>query len=481
MFLKYFYNRQLAHASYMVGCQATGDAIVIDPGRDIKPYLDEADVQEFRITAATETHIHADFVSGARELAAQTGAKLYLSDEGDENWKYQFVDEYDHRLLRDGDVFMVGNIRFEVLHTPGHTPEHISLLLTDTPARGAEGETRPMGIFSGDFVFVGDIGRPDLLEEAAGLAGTADIGARQMFRSLQRFAALPDYVQVWPAHGAGSACGKALGAVPSSTVGYEKIFNWAFSITDEEEFVRTLLAGQPEAPKYFAMMKKLNKEGPPILGALSRPREISLMELDGLLKGDAAVIDVRNSDAFAAAHIPGTINIPFAQSFANWAGWLLAYDKPFYLIVDEAGLDDVVGSLIYIGLDQAEAFLPAAAVQQWEKSGGALQSYATVTASQLAERVIKGDVTVVDVRAQSEWEVGHIPGALHLMLGYLGAATDQVPADRPVAVQCQTGRRSAIGASILQAKGFKDVINMQGGYQDWASAKLPIAREVEAE
>ena len=199
MLLRYFYNDKLAQASYFIACQQTSEAIVVDPARDVEPYLQAAEAEGMRIIAATETHIHADFVSGARELAERCGATLFLSDNGDENWKYQYVDAYDHVLLNDGDQFKIGNIRFETFHSPGHTPEHISLLLTDTA-----GANRPMGIFSGDFVFVGDVGRPDLLEKAASFAGTAEVGARQMFHSLERFKQLPDYMQLWPGHGAGS-------------------------------------------------------------------------------------------------------------------------------------------------------------------------------------------------------------------------------------------------------------------------------------
>jgi hydroxyacylglutathione hydrolase len=225
MLLRYFYDQKLAQASYFVGCQATGEALVIDPARHVEPYLATAEAEGMRLVAAAETHIHADFVSGARELAERTGATLYLSDAGDQDWKYLYADQYRHVPLRDGDTFCVGNIHFEVWHTPGHTPEHISFLMTDTA-----GANRPMGLFSGDFVFAGDVGRPDLLEKAAGIANTAETGARQMFHSLQRFKGLPDYLQLWPGHGAGSACGKALGAIPSSTIGYEKLFNWALSM-----------------------------------------------------------------------------------------------------------------------------------------------------------------------------------------------------------------------------------------------------------
>ena len=215
------------------------------------------------------------------------GAKLYVSDEGPEEWKYKFLDDYDHQLVADGDSFLIGNIQFDVLHTPGHTPESISFMLTD---KGGNAD-KPMGIFTGDFVFVGSIGRPDLLEEAAGLANTAEPGARELFRSAQRFKKLPDYLQVWPAHGAGSACGKGLGAVPSSTVGYEKLFNPALQFSDEDEFVKYILAEQPEAPKYFAVMKRVNKEGPEVLGDRVSPRSQPLEDLLGVLD-EATVIDL---------------------------------------------------------------------------------------------------------------------------------------------------------------------------------------------
>ncbi len=474
MLLRYFYDTKLAHASYMVGCQATGEAIVIDPGRDIEPYLKEAEVEELCIVAATETHIHADFVSGARELAERSQAKLYLSDEGDQDWKYRFLDGLAHQLLEDGDVFKIGNIKFEVLHTPGHTPEHISFLLTDTA-----GADRPMGLFSGDFVFVGDVGRPDLLEEAAGFKGTKEVGARQMFQSVQRFKTLPDYVQVWPAHGAGSACGKALGAVPSSTVGYEKLFNWAMGHTDEDQFVKALLDGQPEPPKYFAMMKKLNKEGPAVLHSLPAPPYMPANRLAHLLGIDAVIVDTRPSAAFASIHVPGTINIPHDGSFVNWAGWLLEYDEPFYLIADPARVAEINRDLITIGLDNAAGYFDPSAIDAWGESGQSLQSYAVANPGEIAGRFEQGEVTVVDVRARSEWDEGHIPGAQHIMLGYLPERLAEIPADKPVVVQCQTGNRSAIGASILQANGFKRVINLIGGIRDWEKAGLPVDRNGE--
>ena len=225
MFFQHIYDKTLAQASYLLGCQKTGEAIVIDAKRDVDTYIDIAKQNNLRITHITETHIHADFLSGSRELAALTDAEMYLSDEGGPDWQYNF----SHTGLRHGDVIKVGNLSLKVLHTPGHTPESITFLLTDHPA-----SNEPVMMFTGDFVFVGDIGRPDLLEKAAGLKGTQEIGADQMYHSIKKFQALPDFIQVWPGHGAGSACGKALGAVPSTTVGYEKIRNWALQYGDDK-------------------------------------------------------------------------------------------------------------------------------------------------------------------------------------------------------------------------------------------------------
>ena len=314
MFFKHIYEPGLAHASYIVGCQKTGEALVIDPKRDIEDYIKIAEAEKLRITHIAETHIHADFLSGSQELAKVTGAKLYLSDEGGADWEYSFP----HVGLKDGDSFMVGNLKLEVMHSPGHTPEHISFILTDTPA-----SPHPVMIFTGDFVFVGDVGRPDLLEKAAGIGGTSVVGARQMFHSLKKFKALPDHLQVWPAHGAGSACGKALGAVPSSTVGYEKLVNWALQIDDEEKFVEALLEGQPEPPKYFAMMKKLNKTTRPLLTSVPQPKKIHTSELIEAMENGIHVVDTRNKISFAGGHIPGSINIQEIQlSAPGPAGYL---------------------------------------------------------------------------------------------------------------------------------------------------------------
>ncbi|MCM3340363.1 MBL fold metallo-hydrolase [Paenibacillus sp. MER TA 81-3] len=481
MLLRYFYDEKLAHASYLVGCQATGEAIVIDPARDVTPYLKTAQAEGLTVVAAAETHIHADFVSGAREMGAKHKATLYVSGEGGPDWSYAYVSEENghqlkHCLVKDGDRFNIGRLEFEVLHTPGHTPESVSFLLTD---RGG-GADRPIGIFTGDFVFVGDVGRPDLLEKAVGLAGTAMEGARLMFQSLQRFKRLDEYVQIWPAHGAGSACGKALGAVPSSTVGYEKRFNWALSFNDEPSFVDALLAGQPEPPTYFPRMKQVNREGPALLTDLPAPEWIEgtvVAVVGSLVQRGATVIDTRTSPAFAAGHVEGTINLPYNRSFTSWAGWLVDDERPLYVMGEADQLPGIVRDMRAIGIDRIAGTIEASAMWSGAQSGVAgLQSYAEVTPADIAGKVSEGEVVVVDVRSGAEWEEGRIPGARHILLGTLPQRIREVPADKPVLVQCRTGMRSAIAAGIMQAHGIANVMNLQGGIVRWREEGLPIAK-----
>jgi hydroxyacylglutathione hydrolase len=482
MFFKRFYEPQLAQASYLIGCQRTGESVVVDPNRDIQTYVDAAAAEGLRITHVTETHIHADFVSGARELARRTGAQLLLSDEGGPDWTYGYAVASGARLLHDGDHFMVGNIRIEAMHTPGHTPEHMSFLVTDTPSG-----TIPWGILTGDFVFVGDVGRPDLLERAAGVAGTMEPGARALFASLERFRALPDHVQVWPGHGAGSACGKALGAVPSSTVGYERATNWGVAMTDEDAFVREVLAGQPEPPRYFAEMKRINKVGPRTLdrSADGWPHvgRLGAAELAGRVRQGAVIVDARPATAFAVRHVPGTLSIPLNGSFTTWAGWLLPYDRDVYLILDERGgqrVAEAVRDLAMIGLDRVAGYFGRDALDAWVASGGEVGSIPQATPSDVARLLDSGAVSVVDVRGRAEWEAGHLPGVPNVPVGYLAARVAELPSDRPVVVQCQSGARSMIAASVLRANGVRNVANLVGGIEAWRAAGLPIVREADA-
>src|SRR5262245_25379750 len=286
MFVRRFFEPKLAQASYLIGCVVTGEALVIDPNRDVEPYVKAAEEQGARITHVTETHIHADYLSGSRELAARTGATLYLSDEGDKDWKYGFLSDPNTVPVRHGDRIKVGNVAVDVLHTPGHTPEHLTFLITDGAAAN-----EPIAAATGDFIFVGDVGRPDLLERAANISGTMEVSAHALYQSLRTFSDRPDWLQIWPGHGAGSACGKGISAIPHSTLGYEKRFNWAFQETSESDFVAHVLAGQPEPPAYFAMMKKLNKEGPRILGGFPTPARLDPAQLPDMLSNGALIID----------------------------------------------------------------------------------------------------------------------------------------------------------------------------------------------
>ncbi|WP_101842244.1 rhodanese-like domain-containing protein [Halobacillus sp. Marseille-P3879] len=459
MFFKSYFDENLAQMSYLVGCQKTGEALVIDPARDVTPYLTTAEKEGLNITSIAETHIHADYLSGSRELASRTAAKLYLSDEGNNDWKYGFAENHNHQFLKDGEQFYVGNVKLEVIHTPGHTPESLSFLLTDEGG----GSDIPMGIFTGDFVFVGDVGRPDLLEKAAGEAGTAEAGAKDMFQSLQRFKELPEYVQVWPGHGAGSACGKSLGAVPSSTVGYEKVNNWALNHDQEAPFTRELLEGQPESPNYFAMMKKLNKEGPALLKNQA-VGEIEIEKVREEVQRGSAVIDTRSKEDFAQGHLPGTINIPFNKAFANWAGWLISYDQDIIIISDESHVDDIQQALQSIGLDQLTGYVRKEAVAQKED----LEAYVSITADQLNEKFKDHeDYIIIDVRTQSEWDKEHMEDAIHVMVGTLPDRLDEIPEGKTPIVHCQSGVRSAIATSVLQANGYKDVLNLEGGFSAW--------------
>lgn len=459
MFFTRLYERRLAQASYIIGCQATGQAIVIDPNRDAQMYIKAAKAERLRITHVTETHIHADFVSGARELAKQTGAKLLLSGEGGADWQYAFASESKAQILHDGDSFNVGNLRFDVLHTPGHTPEHLSFLLTDVPA-----SPLPIMLFSGDFVFVGDVGRPDLLEKAANQRDTMVTGARDLWKSFQKFRALPDFVQLQPGHGAGSACGKALGAVPSSTVGYEKLVNWAFAAPNEDVFIAAVLEGQPEPPAYFAHMKRVNKEGPALLGERHPLTRLDATRAAALQKEGATLIDVRTPDAFVKAHPRGAITIFTNRSFTTYAGSVVPLDRPVVLITDEDGqsaADDAARELQLIGIDRIEGFIPASALT------GATDSIERIASSAAIEQRADG-VPLVDVRNSSEWATGHVPGAKHIPFPQFVARMKEFPRDTPFMVMCESGARSTIAASVLRNAGYPAID--AGGIVQWERA-----------
>ncbi|MGZ5287464.1 MAG: MBL fold metallo-hydrolase [Flavisolibacter sp.] len=464
MFFQHIYDKTLAQASYFIGCQKAGVAAVIDAKRDVDTYLEIAKANNMKITHIFETHIHADFLAGSRELAKLTGADLYLSDEGGEGWEYEFP----HHGLKDGSKVEVGNLTFEVLHTPGHTPESISFLLTDNPA-----SKEPVMLFTGDFVFVGDIGRPDLLEKAAGIKGTADAGAHQMYKSIKKFDALADYIQVWPGHGAGSACGKALGSVPSTTVGYEKARNWAFQYGDNENgFIKYLLEDQPEPPKYFAMMKSLNKVERPLLTEVPKLKQLSAEELKAAMAKGMKLIDARNKVEFAEGFIPGSYNIQGNNAFATWAGWFLKYDEQFILLADESQLDDLTRKLMRIGLDNIYGYVPSVSV--WTEAGGTLDTANVISVEEAKKLITNNGVQVIDLRGASEYNSGHIAKADNVFVGTLEDNLDKISKDKKVIVYCQSGDRATIGYSILAKNNFKNVSNFAGSINEWVNSGEPV-------
>lgn len=466
MFFKHIYDKSLAQGSYLIGCQATGEAIVIDAKRDIDTYLETAKENNLQITHITETHIHADFLCGSRELAAVTGASMYLSDEGGKDWQYEFP----HIGLKDDSVIKVGNLSLKVMHTPGHTPESISFLLTDHPA-----SDEPVMLFTGDFVFVGDVGRPDLLEKAAGILGTKEVGARQMFDSLKKFAALPDYVQVWPAHGAGSACGKALGAVPGSTVGYEKIRNWALQYgKDSEGFIDYLLTDQPEPPKYFAMMKHLNKVKRPLLVEVPKTSKLTKEQFSSALKKGMKLIDTRHKSEFAKAFIPGSLNIQNNDSFSTWMGWMLNYEEQFMLLADDHEMEEITRKLMRIGLDNAYGY-----ISDVYDMGLELEAADVIDLDEFKTYIGNSKVQIIDVRGESEYNTARMEGAKHLFVGTLQENIDKISKTKQVVLHCQAGDRSALAYSLLRRNGFDRVKNYNGGMKEWLESKNPVVGKEE--
>ena len=479
MLFRMIYDDKLAQAAYLIGCQRSGEAIVVDPQRDVDRYLHAAAAEKLRIIAVAETHIHADYLSGVRELAEKTGAKVYVSDEGDADWKYQWLNKkstgesYNHQLLRDGDTFRVGNIEFKVVHTPGHTPEHISFLVTD---RGG-GASEPMGAITGDFVFVGDLGRPDLLETAAGVAGVKESSARTLFHSAQQFLKWPDYMQVWPAHGAGSACGKALGAVPQSTVGYEKRFNPMLQLaSDEHAFVQSILEGQPEPPLYFARMKRLNKQGPPLLGSLPTPRELNADELKRIDAKKQAVLDTRPWAKFKAGHIPGALHVPLNNQFPTLAGSFIEEDEQAVLICEPTQVEDAVRCLVRIGLDDVAAFATPATLDSAAAQGLKLATTREIDAATFRKEMKQPGAAVLDVRRASEYEAGHVPGSVNFAHTRLRSHLDEVPPGQPLLVHCQGGSRSAFASALLERHGFTPT-NVAGGFGAYEKSGGEVVRE----
>ena len=471
-YFRQIYDEGLAQAAYIIGDAATRTAVVVDPLRDIDVYLDHIASRGYRLVGVMETHIHADFLSGGREMAHATGAPLYVSGETVSGWEYAGLDGLEVVEMSDGDTLELGTIEIEAMHTPGHTPEHLCFLVTDT-AQSDE----PMMVLTGDFVFVGDLGRPDLLEEAAGEMGTAEPGARQLFDAMEeKFLDLPDFVEIWPGHGSGSACGKALGDVPSTAVGYEKRSAWwtpYFETGDKSAFVHEFLRDQPESPTYFRQMKRLNRDGPKILGEMPFPPRLMPGRVQRLLDDGAMVFDLRDVHAFSRGHLPGAINLSVMYQVSNYAGWIAPYDKTLVLVCEPHKVEEATRRLIRIGLDDIAGFVPSDRLGQYAPQD--LASYPVVSdPDEVHQHWKSGDVRIVDARSEGEYKKGHIPDALHVHYGQIAEHVDEVPTDETLVVHCEAGARAAVAASHLRASGFDDVVVYTGGFGGWKKKGHPV-------
>lgn len=457
----------LAIASYVVGNEQTGEAVVVDPTRDIEEFIDYARDNDLHIRHILETHVHADFVSGARELKARLGdqPQVHCSGLGGKEWTPPYADH----VAADGDEVKIGSVRLQAVHTPGHTPEHVSWALYDD-SRSSE---TPWVLFTGDFLFVGDVGRPDLLGEEA-----KKQLAHQLYSSVfERLPAMPDITEIFPAHGAGSLCGKAISSRRSSTVGFERRYNSALRGQPEQQWVDDLMSDMPLAPPYFRRMKKVNSEGPAIIGPeLPGQRRWSPQEVYERVCDECLVLDVRSKEAFAAAHIPKSINIPYSPNLPTWAGWVLPYDRPTLIITDDSRqMREVTTHLLRVGFDDLQGYLQGG-LDGWETSGFPLTTLGSWSVQQLDEqRKSAGDkLTILDVRTEKEWNSGHIEGAIHIHGGRLQEHFGDVPRDKPVAVICGSGYRGTIAASFLKRERYEEVSNVIGGMSAWKAAGLPM-------
>lgn len=454
MYFKQFFDEKLAQYAYLIGCQANGTAVIIDPMRDIDQYIDAAAKENLTITAAADTHIHADYISGLREFA-ERGVKVYASDEGDKDWKYEWLknSDYDYELMTDGDEFKIGNITIKAWHTPGHTPEHLSFFVTD----GAAAD-EPMGVATGDFVFVGDVGRPDLLESAAGQENVMEPSARTLFKTVETFKGIPDYVQVWPGHGAGSACGKALGAIPKTTVGYELKYNQSLkAATSEDNFVKFILDGQPEPPLYFARMKRDNKMGPAIIGGPPKARRFTIKEMKEIADNkDTVMLDTRERAEFYEGHVPASILSPLNKQFNTVAGSYITEEEKIILLVDEHRVEEAILDLYRIGLDNVIGYVTPKDFQNYREQGGKIETIKAVKFEEI-HNMDQHDV-LLDVRKLTEHSEFHIDGSINIAHTRLLPKMENLSRDQKYYVHCQAGGRSAVASALLKKNGFNVVL-----------------------
>lgn len=455
----------IAAYSYFIGDTITGAAAVIDPRRDVDDYIALARKHRLTITHAIETHSHADFVSGVRELAERTGAKACASVEGGAEYGYPVMP------LRHAAVLEVGNLRLKAIHTPGHTPEHMSYLAS---TRGKPEEY--FALFTGDFLFAGAVGRPDLM----GVQNTDQL-AKLLYRSLQSaYDRLPDALPIYPAHGPGSPCGAGIVArdgVP--TLGVERELNPAFQFKDQDKFIEDLLFRQPPVPYYWPRMKKINARGPEVLGELPAPQPMNPGEFKKLVEsGQAQLLDTRHMLAFGGAHIAGALNIGHSPSVSMWGGWLLDPQRPIALVVPWKGAErDAVAWLVRVGLTKFAAVLDAGKeptpMDAWVMAGQGFNAVEQLSVHDLRERMKRGDLQVLDVRHPTEWDQGHVPGAGYMFLPEIPDRMKELDRSRPVAVYCGTGYRASIAASLLKRGGF-NVLSVPGSFGAWLSAGFDV-------
>lgn len=454
MYFEQFYLGCLAHASYMLGSE--GEAAVVDPQRDVEIYLKAAEQQGLKIRHIFETHLHADFVSGHLELAKRTGAKIYIGAQAGAT--------FPHVPLRDRSEVQVGKLRITALETPGHTPEGICLVVTNE-----EKSRDPWAVLTGDTLFIGDVGRPDLSK-----THTPQQLAGNLYDSLHsKLMTLSDQVLVYPAHGAGSLCGRSMRAERSSTIGTEKLTNYALQIKSRDEFIRQLTENLPSRPEYFLEDAQINRAGAPTLSEMPDLSPITAMELNGLLQQGVFVLDVRPTADFAAAHVPGSVNIALSGQFASWAGAIMGLSARPVLVADtveqyaEARL-----RLARVGIEDPRGFLQGG-LAAWKQAGFPVAAVPQITVQELSQRR-SGNLQVLDVRREPEWQAGHIEGAEWFPLDNFKISAPELDPSAPVAVHCQGGYRSMIACSLLQRAGIENVINVAGGFDAWRQAGLPV-------
>jgi hydroxyacylglutathione hydrolase len=454
MYFEQFYLGCLAHASYLLASE--GEAVVVDPQRDVELYLTAAAQHGFTIRHIVESHLHADFVSGHKELAARTGAKIYIGAQAGAI--------FPHVPVRDGFELKFGKASIRVLETPGHTPESICLVVTDE-----EKSRSPWAVLTGDTLFIGDVGRPDLSPRhtPAELAGL-------LYDSLHhKLLTLPDNVLVYPAHGAGSLCGKNMRAERSSTIGTERLTNYALQIKSREAFVTQLTSNLPARPEYFLKDAEINRTGAPALSDLPPLRGIAPPELNTMLNEGEIVLDVRPGDEFAAGHVPGSVNIALEGQFASWAGTVLGLSShPVLIAGPHSQLEEARLRLARVGIEVLDGYLEGG-VAAWKQAGFPVATISQMTVGELDARLRSHELQVLDVRREPEWDAAHIAGATWWPLDNFRVSPPEMDHAAPIAVHCKGGYRSMIASSLLQRAGFKHVINLIGGFDAWQQATLP--------